>query len=235
MARRWSARRGSWRSSARRGSWRGRWASNWRNRSAEAGRTETSRRRWAFPRWMGWARWARARTQPTRACWWTAWRTARRWWANCWRRCRKRDRARRARRATDSSPRRTAVGSRGAALPAPERGERKGKNILDVPYFGAHNVFMSAHATLRDAVIYFAEFENCRSFMMELRWPDGVVKCPQCGSEKTCYLAKNRLWKCYNKHAKPRFTLKTGTIFEDSPIPLEKWLPAVCPPASEDS
>jgi transposase-like protein len=62
---------------------------------------------------------------------------------------------------------------------------------------------------------------------MELRWPDGKVKCPECGSEKVCYLAKNRLWKCYATHPKPRFTLKTGTIFEDSPIALEKWLPAV--------
>jgi transposase-like protein len=63
--------------------------------------------------------------------------------------------------------------------------------------------------------------------MMELRWPDGKVKCPECGSEKVCYLAKNRLWKCYATHPKPRFTLKSGTIFEDSPIALEKWLPAV--------
>jgi transposase-like protein len=86
---------------------------------------------------------------------------------------------------------------------------------------------MSEHATLRDAILYFAEFEHCKDFMVELRWPNGVVKCPQCGSEKVCYLAKNRVWKCYATHPKPRFTLKTGTIFEDSPIPLEKWLPAV--------
>jgi transposase-like protein len=63
--------------------------------------------------------------------------------------------------------------------------------------------------------------------MVNLRWPDGKVACPVCGSEKACYLAKNRVWKCYAAHPKPRFTLKTGTIFEDSPIPLEKWLPAV--------
>jgi transposase-like protein len=86
---------------------------------------------------------------------------------------------------------------------------------------------MSEHATLRDAILYFADFEHCRQFMVELRWPDGKVKCPQCGSDKVCYLAKNRVWKCYAIHPKPRFTLKTGTIFEDSPIPLEKWLPAV--------
>ena len=86
---------------------------------------------------------------------------------------------------------------------------------------------MSEHATLRDAILYFAEFEHCKEFMVDLRWPDGKVKCPECGSEKVCYLAKNRVWKCYATHPKPRFTLKTGTIFEDSPIPLEKWLPAV--------
>jgi len=55
---------------------------------------------------------------------------------------------------------------------------------------------------------------TCRQFMVELRWPDGNVKCPQCGSHKVCYLTKNRVWKCYAIHAKPRFTLKTGTIFE---------------------
>ena len=86
---------------------------------------------------------------------------------------------------------------------------------------------MNAHATLRDAILYFADFEHCKDFMVELRWPNGTVKCPECGSEKVCYLAKNRVWKCYATHPKPRFTLKTGTIFEDSPIPLEKWLPAV--------
>src|ERR1035441_3737354 len=86
---------------------------------------------------------------------------------------------------------------------------------------------MNAHATLRDAILYFADFEHCKDFMVELRWPNGTVKCPECGSEKVCYLAKNRVWKCYATHSKPRFTLKTGTIFEDSPIPLEKWLPAV--------
>jgi len=85
----------------------------------------------------------------------------------------------------------------------------------------------SKHATLRDAILYFANYQNCHDFMVALRWSDGKVKCPVCKSEKVCYLAKNRVWKCYATHPKPRFTLKTGTIFEDSPIPLEKWLPAV--------
>ncbi len=85
---------------------------------------------------------------------------------------------------------------------------------------------MSDHATLRDAIIYFSDFEHCKQFMMDLRWFDGVVKCPTCGTDKVGWLAKQRLWKCYTGHSRPTFSLKTGTIFEDSPIALEKWLPA---------
>jgi len=65
--------------------------------------------------------------------------------------------------------------------------------------------------------------------MVELRWPNGVITCPRCGSEKIGWLEKARVWKCYGKHEAGKgqtFTLKTGTIFEESPIPLEKWLPA---------
>jgi transposase-like protein len=83
---------------------------------------------------------------------------------------------------------------------------------------------MESPDTLQEAVIWFSEFEHCREFMMDLRWPDGVVNCPQCGSDHVTYLAKQRVWKCYAKHPRPTFSLKTGTIFEDSPIPLEKWL-----------
>jgi transposase-like protein len=84
---------------------------------------------------------------------------------------------------------------------------------------------MDSKTSLRDAILYFADFEHCRQFMMELRWPDGAVKCPGCGSERVAWLAKPRVWKCYVGHPKPTFSLKTGTIFEDSPLPLEKWLP----------
>lgn len=48
-----------------------------------------------------------------------------------------------------------------------------------------------------------------------------------CGSDKVTYMAKSRLFNCRTKHPKQKFSLKTGTIFEDSPIKLEKWLPAV--------
>jgi transposase-like protein len=86
---------------------------------------------------------------------------------------------------------------------------------------------METPRTLQEAIIHFAAFENCKAFMTELRWPDGVVRCPHCGSDHVIWLEKARIWKCYSKHDRPRFSLKTGTIFEDSPLGLDKWLTAV--------
>jgi len=79
--------------------------------------------------------------------------------------------------------------------------------------------------SLQAAIIHFSNYENCHKFMVELRWPDGKVTCPTCGSEKVVWIAKTRQWKCYGKHSHAKFSLKTGTIFEDSPLPLSKWLP----------
>ena len=86
---------------------------------------------------------------------------------------------------------------------------------------------MDAPKTLLEAIRYFSDYENCRQFMMDLRWPDGKVTCPQCGSKRVGYLKSARVWKCYTKHPKQKFSLKTGTIFEDSPLGLDKWLAAV--------
>lgn len=80
--------------------------------------------------------------------------------------------------------------------------------------------------TLQEAIQYFADFENCRQFLISIRWQDGKVRCPYCGAEKLTYLEKARLYRCYGKHPRQKFSLKVGTIFEDSPLPLEKWLPA---------
>ena len=86
---------------------------------------------------------------------------------------------------------------------------------------------MDGIKTLQGAILHFSDFENCKAVMARLRWPDGVVKCPRCGSDHVVYLAKNRVWKCYGKHESPKFSLKTGTIFEDSPLGLDKWLAAL--------
>ncbi len=84
-----------------------------------------------------------------------------------------------------------------------------------------------APATLQEAVIYYATFEHCHQFMMDLRWPDGKVQCPRCGSFDVSYLPNARVFKCYVKHERQKFSLKVGTIFEDSPLGLEKWLPVM--------
>ena len=69
---------------------------------------------------------------------------------------------------------------------------------------------MESFKSLREAVIYFDDFENCKTVMIKLRWPDGTIRCPHCDSDHIVYLAKNRVWKCYGKHDRPKFSLKTA-------------------------
>jgi transposase-like protein len=86
---------------------------------------------------------------------------------------------------------------------------------------------MDAPRTLQEAILFFADYENCHKAIKAIRWPNGVIVCPRCGSEQVTYLHKARVWKCYGNHARAKFSLKVGTIFEDSPLPLQKWLPAL--------
>jgi len=81
--------------------------------------------------------------------------------------------------------------------------------------------------TLQEAIIFFSSYENCHRTVIAMRWPDGVVRCPTCGSDHVTYLATQRRWKCYAKHPKSQFSLKVGTLFEDSALGLQKWLPAL--------
>jgi transposase-like protein len=81
--------------------------------------------------------------------------------------------------------------------------------------------------TLQQAVIYFANPDNCLNFMVKLRWPDGKVICPTCGRENPAFLQNQRKWQCKSVHAKRQFSAKVGTILEDSPISLDKWLVAI--------
>jgi transposase-like protein len=80
--------------------------------------------------------------------------------------------------------------------------------------------------TLIDAVRYFSDPDVCLQMMVKVRWPNGV-KCPTCGSERVSFLANQRRWQCSIKHSRRQFSAKVGTIFEDSPIGLDKWLPVV--------
>lgn len=86
---------------------------------------------------------------------------------------------------------------------------------------------MALPSTLQDAMIYFADPKNCNEFFAGLRWTDGKPRCPHCGSDNVTYLASQSRYKCYGKHAKAQFSLKVGTILEDSPIGLDKWLCAM--------
>lgn len=60
-----------------------------------------------------------------------------------------------------------------------------------------------------------------------MRWPDGVVLCPTCKSSAVYFLANQRRWECMGRHPRRQFSVKVGTIFEDSPLGLDKWLPAM--------
>ncbi len=77
---------------------------------------------------------------------------------------------------------------------------------------------------LLEAVRYFSDLDICTDFVAGLRWPSGPV-CPRCGSIEYSYLSTRRVWKC--KACKKQYSVKVGTIFEDSKLGLDKWLPAV--------
>ncbi|MGH9459047.1 MAG: IS1595 family transposase [Thermoanaerobaculia bacterium] len=78
--------------------------------------------------------------------------------------------------------------------------------------------------TLQEAITYFAWPETCQEFAAKLRWPDGPT-CPRCESKEHSYLASRRIYKC--KSCQKQYSVKVGTIFEDSPIGLDKWLVAI--------
>jgi transposase-like protein len=79
--------------------------------------------------------------------------------------------------------------------------------------------------SLQEAIVYFSDPQRCHDYLVSRRWPFGV-RCPRCGSEKVHYNPSRRAWQCSTHHPKRQFTLKTGTIYEDSPLGLDKWLTA---------
>jgi transposase-like protein len=84
---------------------------------------------------------------------------------------------------------------------------------------------MKKPVTLQQAIVYFSDAERAFDYAKFLRWPDGKVTCPRCGSESNSFVKTRRLWFCNG--CKKQFTVKVGTIFEDSPIGLDKWMTAV--------
>jgi hypothetical protein len=75
--------------------------------------------------------------------------------------------------------------------------------------------------SLQEAIIYFAIPDNCLSYLVARRWPDGAA-CPTCGSKDVRFMASRRIWQCREVHPKRQFSVKVGTIFEDSAIGLDK-------------
>src|SRR5580658_7436805 len=80
--------------------------------------------------------------------------------------------------------------------------------------------------SLLQATRYFADPDVCVDFVAAMRWPDGPV-CPHCEGKRVSYLSSRRIWKCMAKDCHKQFSVKTGSVFEESPIPLDKWLVAV--------
>jgi len=80
--------------------------------------------------------------------------------------------------------------------------------------------------TLQEAILYFASEDNCLVYLVAKRWPDGVI-CPTCGSKEVSFLKNQRRWKCRVDHERRQFSVKVGSIMEDSAVSLSKWLPAM--------
>src|SRR5438552_3075423 len=85
---------------------------------------------------------------------------------------------------------------------------------------------MSEPKTLQSAIIFYSDPDNCLRKLVSKRWPHGVV-CPTCGSTSAKFNASRRIWQCGSHHPKRQFSAKVGTIFEDSPIGLDKWFVAM--------
>lgn len=86
---------------------------------------------------------------------------------------------------------------------------------------------MKAPKTLTEAIKLFSDPDVCLQYFAAQRWPDGVVRCPHCGLDGVRFIAPRRLWECKGKHDRRQFSIKVGTIMEDSALGLDKWLCAM--------
>ena len=85
---------------------------------------------------------------------------------------------------------------------------------------------MTEPKSLQEAIVYFSNPDNCIDYLAIRRWPDGKVTCPTCGCETVKFSDKRRAWTCAKHHAKREFSIKVGTVMEDSAITLDKWMTA---------
>jgi transposase-like protein len=88
------------------------------------------------------------------------------------------------------------------------------------------NIPVGTPQTLIQAIRYFEDPENALNYLVKLRWPNGV-SCPRCGSAHISFVRTRRIWKCLDCPGHKQFSAKIGTIMEESPLPLDKWLVAI--------
>jgi transposase-like protein len=75
--------------------------------------------------------------------------------------------------------------------------------------------------TLQDAIVYFGDHDKAFTAAIALRWPNGII-CPRCDSKEHSFISTRKIWFC--KGCKKQFTIKVNSIFEDSPLGMDKWM-----------
>lgn len=80
--------------------------------------------------------------------------------------------------------------------------------------------------TLQEAILHYANPDNCFRLLVALRWPNGVV-CPHCDGKDVAFMQSRHIWQCRDTACRKQFSIKVRTIFEDSPVGLDKWLMAM--------
>jgi transposase-like protein len=81
--------------------------------------------------------------------------------------------------------------------------------------------------TLLEATRYFSDPDVALAAAVALRWKGGPVTCPTCGSTEVHFIATRRIWRCKEQHPQRQFSVKVGTVMEDSPITLDRWMVAI--------
>src|SRR5271154_2225293 len=85
-------------------------------------------------------------------------------------------------------------------------------------------VMLNEKSGLLEAIEYFSDPMICIDAVAAAKWKDGP-ECPKCGGKKVSFIRTRRVWTCLG--CRKQFSVKVGTIFEDSPVGLDKWLCAM--------
>ncbi len=110
--------------------------------------------------------------------------------------------------------------------PLREAGHEIGRRLFlrITEFYDLSMVASSWPKTLQQAIVYFSDSDTAFAEMVKFRWPNGVVRCPTCGSSAVCFTESRRIWQCREQHARRQFSVKIGSIMEDSPLGIDKWL-----------